>query len=442
WGVDSELTLVALRRASELMRTLAGGVVAAGFADAYPNRPAPKVIDLKVSEVRRLLGIALSAEEIARILCSLGFGCEMREAAAVVRTSVPSYRLDVSIPADLVEEVARVYGYDRLPTTLIAEEMPQQERFLDLELEERVRDALVGCGLTEVITYSLTNLESVARLTPNGAAPDPEGYLRLANPLTREHEYLRQTLMNTTLETVARNLRFVDRVAIFEIASVYLPKEGQELAEEPRRLSIALTGPRDVRSWLTNDSPAMDLYDLKGIVEALCERLGAEGVGLAPIEHPTFHPGRVAGLSLNGDPIGVLGEVHPLVRASYDLSDRAVYLLELDLEKLLAAARPLQRFRPISRMPVLKIDLAVVVDEAVPADAVASAIRASGGALLVDLVLFDVYRGAQLGAGKKNLAYSLTFQSRDKTLTTEQITRQRDRIVQALEKEHGAQIRA
>ena len=440
-GVDPELTLVALRRACELMRTLAGGTVARGFADAYPNVAPRKVIAFSISEVKRLLGIELPAQEVARILESLGFVCQIVQEGKVVRTTVPSFRLDVSMAADLVEEVARIYGYDRLPTTLIEEQMPAQARALDFELEEKVRDILVGCGLTEVITYSLTNLESIAKLTPDGEMPSPDGYVRLANPLSRENEYLRQTLLNTTLETVAKNLRFVDRVAIFEIAHVYLPREGQELPDEPRRLSIALTGPREARSWLTNESAPLDFYDLKGILETLCARLGIAGVRYAPSEHPTFHPGRVASLGLDGESLGVFGEVHPLVRTHFDLEEGAVFLAELDLEKLLAAAQLLRRFAPISRMPVLKIDLAVVVDEAVPADAVAEAIRESGGTLLVNLVLFDIYRGEQVGAGKKSLAYSLTFQAPDKTLRTEQVTRLRDRIVGALEKQYGAQIR-
>jgi phenylalanyl-tRNA synthetase beta chain len=447
-GVDPELTLPALRRAAELMRELAGGTVAQGLADAYPRPPAVKVIDFRVSEVRRLLGIAPSAQEVADMLGSLGFECQVLPGEpATVRTTVPSFRLDVTIPADLVEEVARIYGYDRLPTSLMADELPPQERNTALELEEWVRDILVGCGLTEIISYSMTNLESVARLNPSGASPagempDGEGYIRLANPLSREYEYMRQTLLNTTIETVARNRRFVDRVAIFEIAQVYLPQEGRALPAEPRRLSIALTGPRDERSWLSKDSGEMDFYDLKGIVETLCEHLGVTDAGYAPADHPTFHPGRAASLSIGGEPVGVFGEVHPLVRANFDLPEERVCLLELDLEALLAAARPVQRYEAISRMPALKLDLAMVVDESVPSDAVAEAIRGAGGALLVDMVLFDVYRGEQAGVGKKSLAYSLTFQAPNKTLTTEEAVKQRDRIVRQLQQQFEAQIRA
>ena len=444
-GVDPELTLVGLRQAAELMRTLAGGSVAEGFADAYPRPPAPKVIDFRVSEVERLLGVVLKAPTVTEMLESLGFTCEVladgpADEAAVVRAHVPSFRLDVAIEADLVEEVARLYGYDRLPVTLMADALPTQHRDLDLELEEKVRDVLVGTGLTETITYSLTNLDSVARLTPDRQAPAPEGYLRVTNPLTREQEYMRQTLMNTALETTAANLRFVDRVAIFEVAHIYLPRHGA-LPEEPRRLSIALAGPRDLRSWLTDADEDMDFYDLKGIVQTLCDRLGIEDAVYAPLEHPTYRPGRAAALTVQGSDAGVLGEVHPLVAANFDL-ERRVCLAELDLEVLLAAARPVRQYSEVSRMPTLKEDLAVVVDEGAPADAVEATIRRAGGALLIGVVLFDVYRGPQVGDGKKSLAYSLTFQAPDRTLTGEEAARQRERIIKALADAFGAQIRS
>ena len=527
-GVDPELTLVALHRATELMRTLAGGTVAEGFVDVYPVIAPTKVIDLKMSEVKRILGIDLTPETVAGMLTSLGFGCEivaapascgapvastltsepasssesgapvskpasssepgapvskpapssepgapvsrpapsgesgapvsrpapsgahgdapLQAASIVVRATVPSFRLDVSIPADLLEEIARIYGYDRLPTTLLASELPGQLRDPVLDLEERVRDILVGCGLTETISYSTTSLESVAKLTPERNNPEASAYLQLANPLSREHEFLRQTLMNTTLETVASNLRFVERVAIYELAHVYLPVEGAHLPHEPRRLSLALCGPREEHSWLRQDcrapqAEALDFYDLKGVVEALCARLGIVDASYKPVKHATFRSGRVAGLYLGDTQIGVLGEVHPAVRANLDLPEQTVCLAELDVDALLAAANRDVKYASISRMPALREDLALVVNEDVPADALEAAIRQTGGTLLVDVVLFDVYRGQQLGEGKKSLAYSLTFQSPDKTLDSAHVAKQRERIVRHLAQEFGATVR-
>lgn len=441
-GVNREGTVQALERAAELMRELAGGTVAQGLADAYPRPAVVQVLDLTPEAVRRALGITITASELANMLTSLGFGCQVQgDAESLVRVTVPGFRTDVAIVADLIEEVARVYGYDRLPTTLIREEMPSQRRDLDLALEERVRDVLAGCGLSEIITYSMTNLESVAALTPARARPDEASYLRIANPLTREREFLRQTLMNTSLETVAANLRFVDRVALFEIAHVYLPRPGQALPDEPRRLSIALAGQRAPGSWLDTATADVGFYELKGVVETLVARLDIRGAAYAPVEHPTFQQGRAAALLLGEEEVGVLGEVHPVVRAHMDLPERPVCLAELDLERLLQAAGAARRFTPISRMPALRLDLAIVVDQETPSDALAEAIWRAGGSWLVDLELFDVYRGAQVGAGKKSLAYRLTFQALDRTLTSEQANRQRERIMQALREAYGAELR-
>jgi len=442
-GVDPELTLVALRRASELMRTLGGGTVARGFADLYPRPLETPVLELTTAEIRRLLGISLNADEVAWMLRRLGFGCQVLDGARpAVRVSVPSSRLDVRCVADLVEEVARMVGYDRLPSTLIAAEVPRQSRNLLLEFEERARDVLVGAGLTEIIAYSLTSVESVGKLTPGAPAPARENYVRVANPLTHEQEVMRQTFMNTTLEAVARNLRFVDRVAVFEIGRIYLPVDGQPLPEEPTILSIALAGPREDRSWLTANSPAMDFYDLKGVVETLCTRLGVANAGFEPVPHATFRQGRAARLLVDGQEFGVLGEVHPAVSAAFDMEGMAVYLAEIALERLQTVARATVAFTPISSMPVVKEDLAVVVPEEVPSDQVGRLIREAGGEILVDVVLFDVYRGAQVGAGKKSLAFSLAFQSMTRTLTSEETARIRGRIVQRLEADLGAQIRS
>ncbi|MHB1317608.1 MAG: phenylalanine--tRNA ligase subunit beta [Anaerolineae bacterium] len=441
-GVDAELTTTALRRAAELMRELGGGTIAQGFADEYPApRPALRLA-LSEDQVRKALGISPTAAEIGAMLSPLGFECELDPLEPRrVLVAVPSFRLDVSIPADLIEEVARMYGYDRLPSTTMAEEMPTLSRNSDVSLQDRVRDILVGCGLDEIITYSMTNLASVAALAPHGAMPDASAYLQIANPLNRENAFMRQTLMNTSLETLASNLRNVPRAGLFEIARVYLPQQGQALPAEPRRLSIVLCGPRAQRSWLDSEPEAYDYYDLKGIVETLLARLGIDGACYEPAEHGTFQPGRAAALRLGDGSLGVLGEVHPAVREAFDLPEQAVCLAELDLEQLLAAADMGWRFTPVSRMPALNVDIALVVEHSVPSDAVEEAIRKAGGSLLVGVTLFDVYRGAQIGEGRKSLAYSLTFRAPDKTLTSEQANKQRDRIVQALREAYNAEIR-
>ena len=448
-GVASQLTTIALRRACELMEELAGGTAKEEFADAYPIKPETKVIEFEPSEVERILGIRIPTEEIVRILRSLEFEVS-EEGASVARllVTVPYYRLDVSIPADLIEEIARVYGYDRLPATLLSDELPPQHRNPALEGEEKVRDILVGCGLQEVITYSLTSLESIRKLTPGRGEVDESRYLKLANPLSSEREYLRRTLMASLLETVRDNLRFRDRIAIFEIGRVYLPKEGRAqhaeplLPDEPRRLAIAMTGPRYPRSWLTASPEPMDFFDLKGVVEALLGHLGLKDCAFMPTRHPTFHPARAAALSLAGKEVGVLGEVHPLVREAFDLPAQPVCLAEFDLEALLEPFGGDRHFEPIPHFPAVNRDLALVVDEDVPAREVLDAILEAGGELLRRVELFDLYRGKPIPAGKKSLAYSLTYQAEDRTLTDEEVNRLQERIVRHLAEKLGAKLRA
>ena len=439
-GVPASGTVSAAQRASELMRRLARGTVARGVADVYPTVQPRIAIQLKVSEVARILGITIPQGDIVRILESLEFIVE--RGGDTLTVTVPEHRLDVTIPADLIEEIARIYGYDRIPTSLMSDELPPQRSNVELEIEEKLRDILVGAGLQEVITYPLRNLETFAKLEPDAAALDPDDYIRLANPLTPEREFMRRTLISGLLETVRDNLRFVERVAIYEIGRVYWPREGEELPQEPRHLCIAMTGPRTARSWLGGTTEPFGFYDLKGVVEAVVDDLNLSGVTYTPGDHPTFHPGRLASLAIDGVAAGVLGEVHPTVCEAYGLGTGTVCLAELNLEVLLAnAGRPV-RLKPVSTYPAVYEDLAVIVDEQVPAAQVHELIAQTGGDTLREVQLFDIYRGPQIGEGKVSLAYALTYQADDKTLNASAVAMLRAKIVRRLERELGATLRA
>jgi phenylalanyl-tRNA synthetase beta chain len=441
-GLAPETTVIAARRASEFMRQIAGGVIAQGVADAYPRPPRAKTIEFRPAEVQRLLGIDLSTERVVEILESLEFGCQPGTEPDTLRVAVPYYRLDVGIPADLVEEVARIVGYEQIPETLLRDELPPQRRNPSLEGELRVRDILAASGLAEVITYSLTNLDSVARLHPAQEAPDPDAYVRLANPLTADREFMRRTLKNALLETMADNLRFVERVAIFEIARVYLPQPEQELPDEPRRLAIAMSGRRQAVSWTGTTSGEIDFFDLKGVAETLLDRLLLSDRVFEPAEDPTFQKGRLARLHVGGQEVGLLGEVHPLVRENFGLPAQRVCLAELDLEVLLAQVPDVHYYEPLSRYPAVTRDLALVVDEGLPAVQVRDTIVKAGGKLLQKVELFDVYRGEQVPPGKKSLAYTLAYQAMDRTLTDEEVNRLQTRIQKKLEGRLGATLRA
>jgi phenylalanyl-tRNA synthetase beta chain len=454
-GVDYELPPLAQRRALGLMQQIAGGTVAQGMIDVYERPWQPVVLDLPPSEITRILGITLSAHEIADLLRPLGFDCQVLGEPAVVRVTAPSFRQDVTMLADLCEEVARMYGYDRIPTTMLADELPSQRSNHSLELEEQIRDILVGAGLDEAITYSLTNMASIAKTNPLDA--EPARYLKLANPITPEREYLRLSILPTLLEALGQNLREYERVLLFEIGHVYLPHAGQVLPDQPRRLAVAMAGMRAPRSWLEGGSEPLDFFDLKGMLESLLERLHlSDQVRFVPLtDDPRFHSGRAArlvaepaGKGQRGAPqspdaaqsLGVLGELHPAARARLELDTPRALAAELDLERLIALAQP-SSYRPISRFPAISQDLALIVGLDVATDRVVAAIRKYAGATLESLALFDVYEGPQVGAGKRSLAYRLTFRAQDRTLSDTDVGKLRAKIVRGLEHDVGATLR-
>jgi phenylalanyl-tRNA synthetase beta chain len=440
--VDPELTVAAAARAAHLMAELGGGTVVPAIGDLYPGKQPPRVIELDPAYARRVLGIEIPPDEIVRILEALEFTVALPcSPAPLLLITVPSHRLDVARPIDLVEEVGRVWGYDRFPTTLLRDELPPQRANLRLQGDERVRDLLVGCGLDEVITYSLVDVEDEGGFWPQGAQPAPDEYLRVSNPLSAERAYLRQTLLPSLLHTARENLRFLDRVAVFEIGAVYKPVAGQTLPEEPRRLGIVMTGPREARSWLAGqDRALLGFYDLKGVVEALLAGLGLEGAFEAD-QHPAFQPGRCAQVRIGESAVGMLGELHPSVREQFGLPAQPVSVLEIDLDVLLVAWGAPRTMTSLSVHPPVYEDLAVIVDEGVPAVQVRDLIVQTGAPLVRSVVLFDVYRGEQIGAGKKSLAYRITYQADDRTLTDEESAKVREKVVRRLERELGATLR-
>ncbi len=437
--VDPELTVKAAARAAHLMAELGGGAVVPTMGDLYPGRQPQRVLDLDPAYVERVLGVEIPVEKMTQILTALDF--QVAEEEGRFRVTVPSHRQDVTQAVDLTEEIGRIWGYDRFPPTLLGGELPPPHANPRREGSERVRDLLVGCGLDEVITYSLVDCAGEGKLYPQGGGPGPEEYLRVLNPLSSERACLRRTLLPALLDTTRANLRFLERVTVFEVGAVYLPVEGRTLPDEPWRLGIVMTGPREPRSWLTGqDRSPLGFYDLKGVVEALLDGLGLKGI-LEVGEHGAFHPGRCAQVRVGERVVGVLGELHPLVRESFGLPSQPVVALEFDLDGLLAGWGGVRAMKPLSVHPPVYEDLALVVDEEVPAVRVRDLIAQTGRALVRSVALFDVYRGEQIGAGKKSLAYRLTYQAADRTLTDKEVTKLRRKIIRRLEREVGARVR-
>jgi phenylalanyl-tRNA synthetase beta chain len=427
------------------MRLLAGGTIARGVADCYPAPQIPSVVLLTTGEVKRILGMDLPRDEIERILTALEFRCET-EGEMALRVTAPDHRLDIGTgvtgAADLIEEVARVYGYDRIPVTEMADELPPQRDRVSVDLEERVRELLTVAGLQEVITYRLTTPEREASLVPGDASVVGRPYVRLANPISADRIVMRQTLLPGLLEIVAQNARLRDRLCFFEVGPVYLPAGGAELPTEPRRLAIGMAGRIAPPSWRDADPCRADFFDLKGAVEALFSGLHLQPVAFEPVTHPSFTPGRTARALVGGQEVGILGEIHPHVRAAFDLPPGAVCLAEFDLDRLLMCVPLTYRVAAVPRFPPALQDLALVVDEGVSAADLMGVVRSAGGPWLADVRLFDVFRGPQLPSGQKSLAFSLVFQAADRTLTDTEVEAEKSRIVQAVAQRLGARIRA
>lgn len=451
-GVHPTMALRGLHRCIELMRQVSGGVVAAGFADAYPLPPETVTVDLSMANVRRLLGFDMARDEVLRILRALEFNVE-ETGGDVLRVTVPDHRLDIGEgmtgQADLIEEIARIYGYDRVPDTMLSGALPDQRASASLEREEAVRDILARLGLREVVSYRLTTPDHEARLTPPGQPsnwPDVP-YVTLANPIAADKTVMRHTLLASLLDVAAANARHTDRQMLFEIGSVYLPREGQLLPDEPRHLGLLLMGDRGVPTWQgETQEGVMDFFDLKGVLEGLLDALRVDGsVRFVPAEHSSFHPGRVAELRVGKQAIGVLGEVHPLVREAFGFGldlKRPILAAELALEPLTAQIELLRDIRDVPTQPAVYQDIALIVASDTAAAEVEQVIRDAGGEMLADVRLFDLYAGDPIPAGKKSLAYALTYRLPDRTLTDKEVAKQHAKIVKAAKKRLGADLRA
>src|SRR6266487_3835474 len=488
-GLDPELTIVGTNRACQLLEQLAGGVVHPGIVDVYPRPVQPRTLAFATSEIEWLTSMKVTQGEVIETLTALGFTVVPDEQGQNMQITVPTYRTDIEESADLVEEVVRLIGYDKIPSTIPTGPLPEPMADHWFEREQEVRALLLGASLNEIVTYALTSRARMVDLlaqvdatsarfllqAPVGASGsvqantdtevaaknggshavttfDPRTLpaVVLANPLSSDMEAMRLTLMSGLMETVQENSkRNRAGLRFFEIGRRYLPvDEAGGLPDERRSVGIALCGPAEI-SWFSELARPADFYDLKGAVETLLGGLKIARYRFTPTQHPTFHPGRCALLELprhldTGEetysPAGVLGEVHPVVQQRYHLPYRA-YLCEIDLERLYAAVPARQTYEPISRHQELSRDLAIVVDQQVPAQALQDVIVRQGGDLLRSVTLFDVYTGDPIPAGKKNLTYSLVYQSQERTLTEAEANALQEKILQALHEEFDAVLR-
>ena len=456
-GIRSALAPYGLRRATQLIVELCGGTAAKGIIDLYPTRREPPTVSISRARIRQVLGVDYPMSQVRRVLESLGFEeaeapgglidlIEAVEAAPSSERSdtlwlkVPYWRSDISIEDDLVEELARTIGYDSLPTTMLSSAIPHWQPQPMTQLKDVVRDLMAAAGMQETISYSPTTLENLSRVDALDESSPP---LRIANPLSREWEYMRTTLRANVLGTLSYNRRIAqgEGVRIFEVGRVYIPKpeaKERDLPDELEMLVGVVSGPRFVESWVT-ESGVMGFFDAKGALEYAFNRLGID-VEYEPSTDSIMQTGRTARITCGEVELGVVGELRVPLLESYDLDGYPAAMFEISLDALLSVVGDVrQTHQGASRYPESYRDLAVVVNDDIPAASIQRIIDRH--ALVVRSAPFDIYSGEGVPEGRKSVAFRVVFQSDRGTLTSEQIDHFQRDIVRQLQRELNAELR-
>ncbi|HXI45860.1 MAG TPA: phenylalanine--tRNA ligase subunit beta, partial [Candidatus Acidoferrales bacterium] len=472
-GQEFRLARIGADRTARLIREWSGGDIARGRVDSHPAEPEPRHVAFRPARVNRLLGTELAADEQASLLARVGIETATPDRATAVQVvagergttvqaapgeavvaTVPTWRRDIDVEADLAEEIARVRGYELVPATL-PDTPPPDWHPSPLEVRDAIRDALVGAGLAEVVTHALTTAADVERFAWNGPATAPpasgeaaaEGDpVGVTNPLSQDHAFLRRSLVGSLARIVEANRRHgAEDVAIFEVGKGY-----GRVGDEPRewwRLGLALSGAFEPAAW-NRPGRAADVDDAKGLVELVATLVGAGPVTYERLEdEPLLHPGRSARVRATAGEgrlaiSGVVGELHPRIMAEADLRLERLVVAEISVAGLSGGSLPTAPAVAPPRFPTVERDLAVIVPEAAEAGAVAGTIRDAAGPLLADARLFDVYRGRPLAADERSLAFRLRFMADDRTLTEAEVDAAVASVIEALAKRHHAKIRS
>lgn len=437
-GVPPALTDQAATRAAELMRSLAGGTIQAGIVDAYPVPQASVEIVLDGDRARQVLGLDIDDDTIKELLRSLQFTVE-RESGSW-RVGVPDHRLDVAIPEDLYEEIARAYGYERMPTTRMRDELPPEHDDRALRGETVLSNLLVAAGLQEVITYSVIDWRQEGPLQTEASVSEAD-YVQLMNPLSADRQWMRRLILPGLLGAARDNARNSEAIRLFEIGRVFEPVPGEELPAEPSHVAAVFTGAAGEAHWISESTRSLDFFDCKGALEEVAGRMGIT-LRFAASRRSGMHPGKTATVSLeDGTEIGYLGELHPVVRAFYDLPDRPTMVWELNLEPLVRAWVERTDLVPVSRFPAVIQDLALILPQDVPESLAEEEIKRAGGGLLTSARLFDVYQGDPIPAGERGLAFRLVYSAMDRTPDEDEVRRTHGRIARRLVERLGARLR-
>ena len=438
-GVDYEGCLLAANRASQLIQELAGGKVIQGIIDAYPNPIHPNPIALNVQKIRQVLGTEVSAKQAKAYLEDLEL--EVRGDEDILNVTPPSFRGDLEREIDLIEEVARMDGYEKIPLTLPKGPPSPEERSRDFLMAGKAAELLVRHGYHEVITYSFSSpstLESI-RLDPE----DPRRRcLRILNPLTEDFSVLRTSLIPGLLETVRYNItRKNTNLKIFELKKIFFPQESERLPKEVKYLTGLAMGVDQEPHWAVSSRP-VDFYDVKGCVEDLLDVFQIQDVKFQKVgDVPYLHPGKASRFFCKSEPLGVLGEIHPEVLTHYDIQGKA-FLFEVDFDQLVKGAGVGKRFQPLPKFPAVYRDLSLVVNDDLEVEKVAEAIWNFQHPFIDEVNLFDVYRGAPIPEGKKGVSYRIRYQAKDRTLTDEEVNRYHEKVIFQLKEIFQVELRS
>ena len=438
-GVDVTKTIRALDRAAQLLQEMGACTVTQGVLDVYPSPRETATVRFTTEQINRRLGTAVKDETILNILESLGFSVT-GEGTEYLAT-VPSWRNDVTCMEDLSEEIARIYGFENILPTLPWGNVVQGYQSPKQNFTDEIRRILVGLGMTEELSFGFTHPNMFDKLQ----VPEDSEIRRaipIMNPLTDEYPLVRTTLLTSIMENVVRNFsRKNEDVRLFEIANVFYPKAlpVTEQPDEIMKLAGVLTGRRNPIGWNQGNEP-IDFYDAKGIVEALLSKLSISKYTVEAGSHYMMHPGKTAFFKKGKDIIAVLGEVHPAVMEAFGVKQK-LYVFEMDIDMLMKYPSKSFHYEALPKYPAIQRDLALLVDRDVNAGEIEQAISQNGGEFFKGVTLFDVYTGKQVSEDKKSLAFSMKFQSKEKTLTDEEADEAFHNILDALQKKFHAELR-
>lgn len=425
--IDPNLAEIAINRACSLVELLKCGEIMSGIIDIYDNPKEVKELTVEVSWINRFLGTSLTSEEMKGYLDRLELFASIKGDKLVIK--VPTFRIDIAIKEDIAEEIARIYGYNNIPTTITKTVTEKEPKNLKQKMDDVVISNMIACGLCQSISYAFVSPKTLDMIN------SPEDSLlrktvKIKNPLGEDFSQMRTTTIPSMMECLARNnSRSIEEARLFEMAKIYIPKEKEEsLPEEKNILSIGLYG-------------NTDYYDLKGIIENLLDVLGINNYKfIRQSDNKAFHPGKTADLYCGKKAVGILGEIHPDVSDNYDI-DTPCYAAEIDLDELYAFSSLTKAYKPLPKYPAITRDLALLLDDNILVQEIEETIRKQGGNLIESVKLFDVYKGKQIPEGKKSVAYSLVYRADNRTLKDSDINKIHDKIVRALEFKLGAQLR-